>query len=97
MPKRIIVSQTGFKLQYNPPTDESVDPDWNILTADDVFTRFAIQDCRGYGGTFAVNEYLYGDDKNIKALVFHGDEPTLQSAFGKALELIRVGNRGASA
>lgn len=46
-----------MKFIHLPAEDDTVDPEYRMLTNAMVETNIAIQDCRSYGGGYAVNEY----------------------------------------
>jgi len=69
----------NYQLKYLPAEDTSVDPEWLILRADGRQTDMSIQDCRSYGGGFAVNRHGgEGDDFWVQNF---GTRRTLKAAF----------------
>lgn len=72
------------KWKYEPAEDDSVDPQWVLLTDDGKDTHIAIQDCRSYGGGYAVNEYN-GEGESFSMLDV-GTAGSLRAAQKIALE-----------
>ena len=73
-----------FQLKHIPAANDTVDREWLILRNDGTQTDISIQDCRSYGGAFAVNRHGGGrDDMWVEYL---GEAKSLKAAFALACE-----------
>jgi len=71
-----------MKLKYIAATDKTVDPEWLILRDDGTQTDVSIQDCRSYGGGFAVNRH--GGEGDGLWMQMLGEAHNLKAAFAMA-------------
>ena len=77
----------ALTLKYIPAADSTVDAEWTILQ-DGIETDVAIQDCRAYGGGYAVNRY--GGEGDALFAEYIGTAKTLLAATAIAAAAIRA-------
>jgi hypothetical protein len=76
----------NFKLTYHPACDDTVDSEWRVTTLCGVETGISIQDCRSYGGGFAVNDMPEG----ASFMLHLGHAKTLKDACDIVARFLKV-------
>lgn len=76
------MSSTSFI--HIPAADEGVDPEWQLITNQNI----TVQDARAYGGGYVVNE-IKGDGDTL-CLIDHGVFRFKHDAFAKAISVAKT-------
>jgi len=76
-----------MKFVYKPAADETYDPEYMLVGPDGWSTGISIQDCRVYGGGYAV-QHFSGEGDEV-CLVHLGAFKTLKAAKIAALRSVK--------
>jgi hypothetical protein len=78
----------AITFKYNKSTCPENEDDMHVAFKDGVETNFAVQDCRSYGGHYAVNEYTTAAG-HIVSCYYHGEHRSLVSAKNFIIEKLK--------
>lgn len=77
----------SYRFSFTPGTEQT-DAEHVLHTEDGRPPRIAVQDCRSYGGGFAVNVY-HPSIEDLEEVTHYDGFPTLEAAKIRAVELSR--------